>query len=243
MSDGLDPLNSINARRRTYTHFDDCDGLGTVFTDLKQNSSGATAVLDEADGVVEVATGATTPLDNDECYRESAEVLKFENSFKVVSRIKFTEANTDDANVLAIGFQNAPVLATVLGDAGAGPRGTYYGAMIYKVDGGTKWVCQTSVGSTQSTDTTDVLSTSSDFVDFEIEFQPTENGGTYGEVSFKIDGQHCTIDGSNTGERIKHEIALASATEMAVLSGIKCGAATQEEVLKMDYIGWQAYRS
>jgi hypothetical protein len=63
---------------------------------------------------------------------------------------RFSEANTDDANVM-LGLVSGPVATGHLQAAGAGPLAAYYGACFFKVDGGTTWSCEVSNNASQTT--------------------------------------------------------------------------------------------
>lgn len=199
--------------------------LDTTKWTTTATDSGAITVGDTVGGRASMACSDGTVADNDEIYLLSAnEVFLFANDKPVVfeARIQFTEANTDDANV-AVGLMNA-VAANAIVDDGAGMKASYSGAVIYKVDGGTKWVCQNSVGTDRTTTTTTVTAGGSAFQTLRIEVRPQASG--FYDVVFIIDGV----------EAAKHkDCALGSPTEMNVFAGAKNGGANLE-TLVVDYI-------
>lgn len=199
---------------------------------------GAVTVPDVVGGRWSLAASDATVADNDEIYVASTNEIFLVASGKPAyaeGRFQYTEANTDDANVI-FGFMSAAAAAAnLMVDDGAGPRTTGNYALIYKIDGGTVWRCRSRNG----TDTTDTVSTS-----------------TAGGAAFQILGVEIvdldalnvdvvyTLDGSrlkdSNGYDIVHTMLIASSTEMNVVFGIKNGGATLE-TLVADYCGgWQA---
>lgn len=187
--------------------------------------SGTATVGDAVGGVITLAPSDGTVADNDEVYVRTANELFLFAADKPLyfkTRLKYAEANTDDANV-AFGFMNA-VAANSIQDDGAGPAGTYSGAVFYKVDGGTVWVCENSDSSTQKTTTTTTTAGGSAYHEFEIEVQP--KAGSKMDVTFKIDGVVVAKHSDQT---------YANATEMCAFVGAKNGGANNESIL-VDYI-------
>lgn len=143
--------NLISARPRSYGFFEDFLDFvsGDLFTDTSGDSGAAVANVDAAGGQVTLTTGAT---DNNECYLLTTKELFLFAANKPARgrwRFKHTEANTDDANI-AFGFMNAVGADSIL-DNGGGPKASYSGAVVFKVDGGTKWNAEVSIAGTQST--------------------------------------------------------------------------------------------
>lgn len=217
---------------------DHCFGLNSdVFEKLSDNASAAIGVADASGGVLSIATGATSAADNDGCYLATkGEVIKMDHAFVLKSKFRYSEAGANVANAVAIGCMNNAAVGTILGANGAGPAANFYGAMIYKVDGGTTWKCISSVGTTQQIDDTGVTAASSETADFEIQFEVLP-GGAYGRFVFLIDGQVCTKATSNVNEPITHEVPLGGVTEMNVLCGGQTGSAAQE-VFYLDAIAF-----
>lgn len=123
------------------------DGLASIVTDTgtiaSGNSTGGQVILTPSDGTV---------ADNDEAYLGGANdvfALATGNDLWFEARVKFTEANTDDANII-VGFCDV-YAANTLQDNGAGPVGTYDGLVFFKVDGGTTWSVESSSGAATQT--------------------------------------------------------------------------------------------
>jgi hypothetical protein len=197
--------------------------------------SGTASVGDAVGGVLALVPSDGTVADNDEaCIESPNETFLFANNKPIVfeARVQFTEANTDDANVL-VGLLDAVGANTILDD-GAGPKASYSGAVFFKVDGGTVWQCETSIAGTQTT--TELSATNANnlskkaqtaggasYQTLRIEFLPYSS--TAALVNFSIDGVHCA----------SHEFTYTSATEMQIGAGVKNGSANNE-TLNIDYI-------
>jgi hypothetical protein len=204
---------------------------GDMFTDTSADTGASWAVQDAVGGTVLGATGAT---DNNEAYLHTTkELFKIANGKPMICgcRLKYTEANTDDANV-AFGLMDA-VGANSLVDDGAGPKTSYSGAVFYKVDGGTKWKVQVSDSTTQTSKTTDKTAGGSSYHTLEIELNPRSS--TSCEASFWIDTAgginliKAREDGANPRTPdIKLDFDYANATEMMVFVGVKAGGANSE---------------
>jgi hypothetical protein len=137
------------------------------------------------------------------------------------ARLKYTEANTDDANVF-VGL-SSDIAATVMGDNGAGPPASYSGVNFHKVDGGTAWLCETSNAGVQTTTTTTTTAGGGTFV--RLGFHLDTGDGTTAIVTFFIDGVRVA----------QHKMTLASLAAMGVVAGIKAGAGNAETVT-LDYV-------
>jgi hypothetical protein len=215
---------------RQFGLFDDF----TEYTDTqrftKTTADAGTSVALDADGiggVLQLSTGAT---DNNEAYVESTnELFKFaaDKPLAFEARLQFTEANVDDANVI-VGVMDAPGADTLI-DNGGGPKASYSGAVCYKVDGGTVWNCESSIAGAQQTTVTPVTAGGAGYQTLRIEFQPTTS--TQGDVRFFI----------NDSLVASHKITFTSATEMAVVLGVKAGSANAE-TLNVDYVGCHQLR-
>lgn len=201
------------------------DVLTTVASD-----SGAIVANDEAGGTITIQPSDGTVADNDETYvKGTREIFKFaaDKPFQIMGRLKFTEANTDDANVI-FGVMDA-VGANALLDDGGGPKASYSGAVFFKVDGGTAWQCESSIGGSQVTTQTTVAAGGGVYQKLSIDFMSITS--TKGVVQFFIDDVFVA----------KHDISFGSATEMQLVVGAKNGSANHEQPT-IDYIVWEAVR-
>ena len=199
------------------------------------SDSGTASVGDAAGGIIALVASDGTVADNDEAYIESAnEVFKFaaDKPLLFEARVQFTEANTDDANIL-VGLLDA-VGANSLQDNGAGPPASYSGAVFVKTDGGTVWQTETSNSTTQTTNELTaanvnnlakraVTAGGAAYQTLRIEYMPYSATNAY--VSFFVDGVAVT----------QHDYIFTSATEMQIGLGVKNGGANLE-TLNVDYV-------
>lgn len=211
---------------------------GDLWT-LVATDSGTAALADAANGQILLNPSDGTVADNDEVYlRTTKECFKFAAGLPAIFEVclKFTEANTDDANV-AVGFMDAVAANSIL-DNGAGPAASYSGAVFFKVDGGTTWSVENSDGATQKTTALDgtqervigsPFSGTSQaagggvFQRLRIEFRPKTT--TKADFLFFVDGVPVA----------KHvDQPFASATEACAFIGVKNGGANNEAVY-LDY--------
>ena len=197
--------------------------------------SGTASVGDAAGGIIALVPSDATVADNDEAYIESAnEVFKFAADKPLVfeARVQFTEANTDDANVI-VGLLDA-VGANSLVDNGGGPPSSYSGAVFFKIDGGTVWQTETSNSTTQTTN--ELTSTNVNNLSKKAQ---TAGGAAYQTLRFEYMPYSATnayvtffVDGVTVAQ---HDYIFTSATEMQIGIGVKNGGANNE-TLNVDYV-------
>lgn len=230
----------LNVRQLTFTLWDDFTEFvtGDVWTSVLTDS-GTIATEDAAGGVLLFTASDGTVADNDEVYLKSTkEVFLFADDKPLYGawRLKFTEANTDDANV-AMGFMDAVAANSIL-DNGGGPKASYSGATFFKVDGGVVWKFQTSIGAVQTTTTLSDVAAAGDgtYRIFEIECRPRSS--TLMEVIPKINGKQC-LDSNYVP--VKHLVTFTGATEMQAFVGLKNGD-TNLETLRLDYVAARQLR-
>ena len=169
--------------------------------------------------------------DNDEAYFASPnEVFKLAagKPLYAKARIQYAEANTDDANIF-FGFASA-VAANLIVDNGAGMRTSGDLVGIYKVDGGTKWICISQVNGTAVTTTSATTAGGSSYQKLRIEVSDHDSSGGY--ATFKVDNEYLK---DTNGNIIRHAVPYASATEMQIAFGVKNGG-TNLETLNVDYV-------
>ena len=194
--------------------------------------SGTASVGDARKGILALVPSDGTVADNDEAYIESTPecfLLVAEKPFFCEALVQYTEANTDDANVM-FGLMDA-IGANTLVDNGAGMKTSFSGACIYKVDGSNAWKCITSNGSSQTITTSTKTAGGSSYQRLRIEGREVD--GSNFEVTFFCDDQ--PLLDSTYRRPIKHNVAISSATEMHVGAGVKNGD-TNLETLNIDYI-------
>lgn len=235
-------LPTFLERRRQAEYFDDFFWYVTAHEwTTVASDSGTIAVGDTTNGILTISPSDGTVADNDETYLKftnETQLLAAGKAFVCESLIKFTEANTDDANHM-FGVMNAVAADTIL-DNGAGPKASFTGAVFYKVDGGTVWRCRSSIGTTYTDTITNVSSTNTGYQRLRIEFKPN---GSLLEVTYFIDGaQVLDTSSGRPGLRLAHTIDPASATEAQVFAGSKNGSNSNHETLLVDYIGFGGLR-
>ena len=237
-------IPSIADIGRLYSGFyDDFESENTARWTTTATDSGTSTVGAGIGGFITLAPSDGTVADNDEIYLLTQEVFMFVNDRPIIveAMIKWTEANTDDANV-AFGLMDAVGANSILDD-GAGPKADYSGAVFFKVDGGTTWSVENSDSTTQKTtdldgtqpamqgsNATGTAQTASggSFQRLRIEWLPKTS--TKADVMFYVDGVLVA----------KHvDQAYANATEAALFVGAKNGGANNEAIV-VDYVfGYQ----
>ena len=193
-------------------------------------NGGTCSISDGVKGICALSPGAT---DNDEIYIVAAtETIKFASgkTFILDAELTWTEANTDDANVI-FGCMNN-VGANALIDDGGGPRATGDYVAMWKVDGGTVWRAGVQSNGTQKP-TTDT--------DSEV----TAGGSSYQRLRVKVVCETSTrayaefsVDGVNIATT---HFDYASATEMQLVLGVKSGGANAE-TLNVDRLNYAVLR-
>lgn len=207
--------------------YEEGDGWTTTATD-----SGTTTVGDSVGGVIAIAASDGTAADNDENYfHQAAETFKFADGkpIEFEARVQFTEANTDDANIL-VGLLNGWA-ANAIQDNGAGPKADASGVGFYKVDGGTVWGVFFSDSTSQelvtlsAANSLDGLAKTAGGASYQRLACKVLTNGTRLEVQFFIDDVlvYRMIDKT-----------FANATEMEFGFGVKNGGANLE-TLNADY--------
>jgi hypothetical protein len=241
MSKLLEQDARLALAKRQFSYWDDFHWYVTahMWTSVISDS-GTISVGDAHGGVLTIAASDGNSPDNDESYLKStAEIFKFDidNTMRCGALLKFTEANTDDANV-AFGWMNA-VAANSIQDDGAGPAASFSGAVFYKVDGGTVWRVRSSIGTTYTDTVLTNASNGAAYQLLEIEYKAISL--TRGLVSFYIDGAVCLDPDAGYAKPLLHTVDATSATEMNLFAGIKCGGASAESLL-VDGMGFSSIR-
>jgi len=191
---------------------------------------GTAAISDGANGILTMTTDATN---NDEMYlATSVELFKFaaDREYMAEVDLQFSEAATDDAN-LCFGFMST-VAADSLVDDGGGPQATGDYVLLWKIDGGTKWYAGVQSNGT-ATPTVDTLTTATagKTAYQRLRVQVITESSTKAVAYFYVDGVNVSTI----------EFAYASATEMALVLGIKAGGSSAE-ILYVDSIDYGGLR-
>lgn len=200
---------------------------------LDANGGGGATEQDAQGGTVALDCSDTTAADNDETY-----LLSFKEIYKPAigavngevlaifkARVKFTEANTDDAAVFVglLGGDSTDVADTIA-DGGAAPTDANQYIGFFKADGGAVW--QGVVRDTaQDSDSNVGARTSGSFAELKMVIYDADITDGELEVEFFVDG----VSGGTL------TYAVSGATEMRILFGIKNGGAN-EEVLHIDKV-------
>lgn len=199
-----------------------------LWTALASDSTVTVAIdADGVGGVVQIGIDATN--NNEACIATTNEVFKFASDKPLVAeaRIQYTEGNVDDANV-AFGFADA-FGANLIADDGASVGINSSGAIIYKVDGGTVWRCNSEINGVALDSVSTTTAGGSAYQTLRIE-AITEGSNVI--LTYFCDGVQLK-DSSGVG--IRHELALASATEMDL--GVYAKGGTGAETINVDYVG------
>ena len=227
--------------RRQWTFFDDFlaedvkvgDGSTDIIRWTITADAGGAQGLD-VDGVGGIYAITTDGDDNDEAYIESREFIKFAADKPLIfeARIQYTEANTDDANVI-VGVMDAPA-ANALVDNGGGITIPNEGFAFYKVDGGTVWNFQSEMATVATSSQSETTAGGSSYQTLRCEVDSV-TPGTTGDIVLTpyVDGARL-ID-STSKKPIQHRVALSAPTEMAIVLGAKAGGANAETLL-VDYV-------
>lgn len=201
-------------------------------------NSGTAVEQDAHGGVIQLNASDGTVADNDEAYLFSVnENWLFTNAkpmrFKCRIALVDDDASLSDvANVIA-GFVSGANAEDTLLDTGGGPPASYSGAVFYKVETGTAWAAEVSIGATQVavTLTSPGRPGNAVYQVLEIEFLPVS--ATSAVVNFYIDG-------TRVGQTTAWDYS--GGTEMNAGVGIKNGDGTTNQTLNVDYIGVEAVR-
>lgn len=143
-----DPASGFVWRNDFNTFTTAYDGLSATLT----NTGAAAVVASTHGGVLKIECSDGTVADNDEAYVGSTTALIVPSAGRKIwfeASCYFTEANTDDANII-IGLSSTYAANAILDDGG-GPPADYYGACFFKVDGGTTWSVECSNSTSQTT--------------------------------------------------------------------------------------------
>ena len=225
------PADLANAKH-SLAVFDDFDWYVTAHRWTATTTDSGAVTITAGTTVASLAMSDGTVADNDECYLASTNANYLVAAGKNLygeARIQFTEANTDDANI-AFGFSSS-VAANIIVDDGAGLRtsGTHF--VIYKVDGGTAWICESRNGSTVSRNTSSTTAGGSAYQVLGVEI--VELTTTTCTAVYKVDG--VILRDATTGQPIRHQVLYSGLSNCQLWAGGKNGGANLE-TLNIDYI-------
>jgi len=222
--------------RRTFGFFDDFEWMISPHRWTSTlTHSGSVTVANGACGIAPIVPSDGSVADNDNSYLGTTNApFTFAADKPAVceARIQFTEANTSAANII-FGFCSTAADATLL-DNGGGPPASYTGTVIYKVDGGTTWQAESSVGATQTSGSAvytpaaitaagGITAGGASYQTLRIEFEPYSS--TKAKVNFFVDGVLLA----------SHDYTFTSAAACKLVAGVKNGS-TSLETLNVDYM-------
>ncbi len=216
--------DALRPRSNNVEFFDDFfsyDSTATVGRWVEQSDGGTIANAAGTDGHLSIATDTS---DNDESYVSSVVDQFFFTAAKNVHfecKLQLTEANTNDANIIA-GLSSV-YGANTLVDNGAGPATTFDGAVFYKVDGTMEWETVTSNAAAQTITASVATYASATWYKLEIDYD--YNDGVTASVKYYVDGVLVNTDA----------LTIAGLAAMSALLGVKAGD-TNAETLIVDYV-------
>lgn len=240
MADRLRPLTDILERVDTFGFFEDFDHYVTAdrFTSLAADTNSSVAIdADGSGGILVINTGDNT--DNNEAgVRTTGELLlpKPGKPWACGASIQYTEVNTSAANV-AFGAMDVMASANTILDNGAGTAASFYGAVIYKLDGETVWRCAVSAGTFSSTGSSAISQQTaggSAYQKLRIQGLPVARANV-SEVTFYLDDMPLTD--SVTGKPITLYMTHGAAATADLDVGVYCkNGATNTLTVNVDYI-------
>ncbi len=221
-----------------FDHYVTADTWTTTAT-----NSGSIAVSDGASGIVKINPSDGSEADNDETYLHStAETFLFATDKPLLFAVKVRPLADTIASInLIIGLKDAVAADSVLDD-GAGPAASYSGALFAKLDGGTKWVCESSISTSQTTVTTEHTVGNNAWDILIIETLPISSTLTevhYYSADVQSDGSFSLAEVGKTAvgkQIVAQTITHTNATEMEVCLGCKAGAGSDTEYLDVDWV-------
>lgn len=247
MSKVLDLMDELK-HRRTFGFFDDLEWYISPhrWTSLAADAGSSVAIdADEPTGAIDLTTGAT---DNNEAgVATTNELFLFAADKPLVyeARLKFTEANTDDAAV-AFGIAIGLNVANFIADGGASIISTT-GAVIYKRKDTTKWRVASARaavpslgtrGTTGQDDETNLSSTTTSYKIFRIEVLPvqsTSGSGIGVEITYFVDGVQLAGTDDKPIKHVLNNTFTNGTHDMKAGVYVKAGGANSE-VVTVDYI-------
>ena len=212
-----------------YEQADDCFNLDTVkWTAVNDGGTGTNTANAVVGGEISIVTAGA---DNDYHFLKEAAA----GHFKIASgkpiwftaRVTLTQAATNAANFV-FGISSV-VDSTLMGDNGGGPPSSYSGFLFFVVDGSLYLQFETSNATTQTTNSTLLLTTSGR--SYQCGFHVDSGDGTTAIVTPWVYDETAATRTVGT----PHKVALASIAAGSVVYGVKAGSSSAE-TLKIDYI-------
>jgi hypothetical protein len=206
-------------REDHFTHFTTAhEGWTSVLTD-SGTATIAAATSAYLGGCVAIVASDETIVNNDEAYIGLANksfILAAGKDLWFEAAVKFTEASTNVANIIA-GLASTYAAETLQND-GVGPPDNYDGIVFFKVDGGTVWQAESSATTTQQTSSS----------------VGTRVSGSWTRLGFKVSGV-TKIDFYVNGALVTTHATTLPTAAMGIIFGVKNGSASTE-TLYVDYV-------
>lgn len=249
---GTDFFSDAHRALRTVSFIDDFMDLvaGTWNTTVTDSGTVAAPASTAADvnGFVTLTPSDGTVGDNDEAYLYTNLISKYLNGkpISVVALVQFAEANTNAANIL-FGVGEGFGVANTLQDNGAGPPADYDGACFFKVDGGTRWQFESSLGTSQNTTDLAYTAGGSTYIALGIDIRPKSSSEMVCTPWIATDGYTLVqaLEYTTAQQRprppVKHTFSYSSPGAMALCFGVKNGSTTLE-TLNVDLVVIQQTR-
>lgn len=241
MAERLRPISDWLERKDTFGFFDDFEWYVTAhrWTSLASDTNSSVACdADGPGGVLVINTGDNT--DNNEAAIKTTNEIILPAPGKpwcVESRLQFTEINTSAANV-AFGAMDVMGSANTILDNGSNLAASFYGAVIYKLDGETVWRCAVSAGTLSSTGTVAISSATaggSSYQTLRIQGLPVARANV-SEVTFYVD--EVPLYDATSGKPIILQMTHGAQGTADCDVGVYCkdGATNNTLTVNVDYI-------
>lgn len=220
---------TIDDRRREFEIFDDFVHVHDRWSLTNDGATGTNTLDDTAGGTYSIKTAGA---DNDyHVMYSDAEVFKFAagKPAQFGCRLKLTEANTDDSNIVA-GLADGPDTGGIIQNDGGGPPSSFDGALFYKIDGTLTWFFQTANGSTKTTTSLGTF-VSGTWYELAFAYRTSSTNDTVATIVPMVNGTQYEA----------HRVTISGLDEMNVFAGVKAGGANAETLI-LDWIGARQYR-
>ncbi|RPI88841.1 MAG: hypothetical protein EHM42_04065 [Planctomycetaceae bacterium] len=218
--------------RRMFGFFDDFEWYLSPHRWTSLSADAGTSVAAAATAVGGTVVLTTGAVDNSECaLGTTVKLFRPADDKPLVfdARLQYAEAAVNAANLFA-GFADVLTTADLLQDNGNGPKASFFGAGLFKVDGDSAWRCVSARGALQTV-TAGVASAGGPAPQtVRVEIQPVD--ATNAEVTFYVDDLPLR---DLAGLPVKHTLTLTGFASLQAGVFAKAGSATSETI-SVDYI-------